>query len=463
MSNATSARTYGQDYVPPQSTPSEHSTPLELDDIQSGVLRPRPTPYVATYIVFRIDDPKAGRDLMRRVSEVVTSAANPTSPLADTWVSVALTYQGLKALGVPQASLDSFSWEFRQGMAARYTDLGDTGESHPDKWEQPLGSSDLHVVLVAVSPDSERLEAALNRARETYRGMSGVTAIWRQDCHALPNEKEPFGFRDGISHPAIEGSGIPGTNPHEKPLKAGEFVLGYQDEMGGTQKTEPEILGRNGTYVVFRKLHQRVAAFRTFVKANSKSAGEEELLAAKMMGRWRSGAPLALCPVHDDPALGADATRNNAFLYEADDPTGLKTPAGSHIRRTNPRDASIAGVARIHRMIRRGTAYGPLLPEGVLDDDGADRGLMFAFVGAHLGRQFEFVQSQWINDGVFIGAGDDKDPVIGSDSNGVNFTLPRKPLRKRFQGIPQFVVTRGGEYCFMPGLRALRWLSELET
>jgi Dyp-type peroxidase family len=293
--------------------------------------------------------------------------------------------------------------------------------------------------------------------------MSGVTAIWRQDCHALPNEKEPFGFRDGISHPAIEGSGIPGTNPLEKPLKAGEFVLGYQDEMGGTQKTEPEILGRNGTYVVFRKLHQRVAAFRKFVKANSKSAGEEELLAAKMMGRWRSGAPLALCPVHDDPALGADATRNNAFLYEADDPAGLKTPAGSHIRRTNPRDASIAGVARIHRMIRRGTAYGPLLPEGVLDDDGADRGLMFAFVGAHLGRQFEFVQSQWINDGVFIGAGGDKDPVIGSDSKGVNFTLPRKPLRKRFQGIPQFVVTRGGEYCYMPGLRALRWLSQLET
>jgi len=114
-------------------------------------------------------------------------------------------------------------------------------------------------------------------------------------------------------------------------------------------------------------------------------------------------------------------------------------------------------------MIRRGTAYGPLLPEGVLEDDGADRGLMFAFVGAHLGRQFEFVQSQWINDSVFIGSGDDKDPVMGSDPQGVNFTLPRKPLRKRFQGIPQFVVTRGGEYCFMPGLRALRWLGELDT
>ncbi len=434
---------------------------LELDDIQSGVLRPRPTPYVATYIAFRIDDPKAGRDLMARVSRVVTSAANPTSPLADTWVSVALTYQGLKALGVPQEALESLSWEFRQGMAARAHELGDTGESAPENWEEPLGSSDLHVVLVAVSPDEERLERALDRARETYRSMSGIKAIWRQNCHALPTETEPFGFRDGISHPAIEGSGIAGSNPQERPLKAGTFVLGYRDELGGVQKTTPEILGRNGTYVVFRKLHQRVAAFRQYLKANSTSAVDEELLAAKMMGRWRSGAPLALCPFHDDPELGSDPRRNNDFLFEADDPTGLKTPGGSHIRRCNPRDAAIAGVARIHRMIRRGTAYGPMLPEGVMVDDGVDRGLMFAFVGAHIGRQFEFVQSQWVNDGIFFGAGDDKDPIVGSGE--INFTLPRKPVRKRLQGIPRFVVTRGGEYCFMPGLRALRWLAELES
>lgn len=438
---------------------TETTTQLELDDIQSGVLRPRPTPYVATYIAFRIDDPKAGRDLMARISRVVTSAANPTSPLADTWVSVALTYQGLKALGVPQEALESLAWEFRQGMAARAHDLGDTGESAPENWEEPLGSSDLHVVLVAVSPDEERLERALDRAREAYRSMSGIKAIWRQNCHALPTETEPFGFRDGISHPAIEGSGIPGSNPKERPLKAGEFVLGYRDELGGVQKTTPEILGRNGTYVVFRKLHQRVAAFRQYLKANSTSAADEELLAAKMMGRWRSGAPLALCPFHDDPELGSDPQRNNNFLFEADDATGLKTPGGSHIRRCNPRDAAIAGVARIHRMIRRGTAYGPMLPEGVMVDDGIDRGLMFAFVGANIGRQFEFVQSQWINDGIFFGAGDDRDPIAGS--NDINFTLPRKPIRKRLQGIPKFVVTRGGEYCFMPGLRALRWLAEL--
>jgi len=436
---------------------------LELDDIQSGVLRPRPTPYAATYIVLRIDDRKTGRELMRRVSTVVTSAANPASPLANTWVSLALSYQGLKALGVAQDSLDSLAWEFQQGMAARANELGDTGESSPENWEQPLGTPDVHVVLVAISPDAQQLESAVDRARKAYQELSGITPIWRQDCHALPTETEPFGFRDGISHPAIEGSGIPGTNPGEQPLKAGEFVLGYRDEMGGIQATRPEVLGRNGTYVVFRKLHQRVAVFRQFLKANSASAEDEELLAAKMMGRWRSGAPLALCPFHDDPELGADRQRNNDFLYEEDDPAGFKTPGGSHIRRTNPRDASIAGVARIHRMIRRGTAYGPPLPEGVLEDDGADRGLMFAFVGAHLGRQFEFVQSQWINDGVFFGADDAKDPIVGSVNGGDSFTVPKRPVRKRLQRLPRFVVTRGGEYCFMPGLRALRWLAELQT
>jgi Dyp-type peroxidase family len=436
---------------------------LELDDIQSGALRPRPAPYVATYIALRIDEAKAGRELMRRVANVVTSAASPTSPLADTWVSVALTHNGFKALGVPREAIDSLSWEFRQGMAARAHDLGDTGESAPEHWEKPLGTGNVHVIIVAVSPDEGRLESVLERARKTYREMSGIEAIWRQNCHALPTETEPFGYRDGISHPAIEGSGIPGSNPSEQPLKAGEFILGYQDEMGGTQKTVPEILGRNGTYVVFRKLQQRVAEFRRFLKSHSNGPEAEELMAAKMMGRWRSGAPLALCPLHDDPALGADPHRNNDFQFQADDAMGFKTPCGSHIRRSNPRDAQIAGMARIHRMIRRGTAYGPLLPEGVLEDDGADRGLMFAFVGANIGRQFEFVQSQWINDGVFFGGGDDRDPITGSPSEASGFTVPRRPVRKRLNGIPQFVVTRGGEYCFMPGMRALRWLSDLQT
>ncbi|MFC6084748.1 Dyp-type peroxidase [Sphaerisporangium aureirubrum] len=435
---------------------------LELDDIQRGVLSPRPTPYAAAYILFRVDERAHGRELMRRVSTVVTSAAGAASPLGETWISVALTCHGLRALGVPREALDTFAWEFRQGMAARATTLGDTGDSDPRNWEPPLGTPDVHVVLVALAPCAARLEAALDRARPAFHALPGVTAIWRQDCHAPPTATEPFGYRDGISHPAVEGSGIAGSNALETPLKAGEFVLGYPDELGGVQTLRPEVLGRNGAYAAFRKLHQRVAAFRRYLKDNATGAGDEELLAAKLMGRWRSGAPLALSPLRDDPALGADPSRNNGFLYERDDPAGFVTPGGCHIRRGNPRDAAVAGEPRLHRMIRRGTAYGPPLPDGVLADDGADRGLMFAFIGAHLARQFEFVQSQWMNDGVFFGAAGTKDPIAGSGEGTGDFTIPRRPLRRRLRGVPRFVVTRGGEYCFMPSLSALRWLGDLD-
>src|SRR5260370_22800049 len=115
-----------------------------------------------------------------------------------------------------------------------------------------------------------------------------------------------------------------------------------------------------------------------------------------MVGRWRSGAPLALSPERDDPALGADPSRNNNFLYHDDDPRGLQCPVGSHIRRANPRDAfkdELMGVNRLHRMIRRGTSYGPPLPDGVLQDAGAERGLVFICVGADLNRQLAFANT----------------------------------------------------------------------
>ncbi len=171
-------------------------------------------------------------------------------------------------------------------MAARAGELGDIGESAPENWEKPLGTADVHVALSALSPDAARLERVITRARKAYDELSGVSVIWHLDCHALPTEKEAFGFKDGISHPAVEGSGIPGSNPMEQPIKAGEFLLGYPNEMGEVSAMpRPEVLGKNGTYVVFRKLHQRVAAFRQYLKANSSSPEEEELLGAKMMGR----------------------------------------------------------------------------------------------------------------------------------------------------------------------------------
>ncbi len=402
--------------------------------------------------------------MLRLLIPHLASAANPTSLDTGAWLSLAFTYQGLKAFGVPQDSLDSFAQEFREGMAARAELLGDVGENSPALWDKPLGTPDVHIVLTALSPDAARRDALIERARKAYPDRAGVELIYRHDAEVLPNAREAFGFRDGISHPAIEGSGIPGTNPQECPLKAGEFVLGYADETGGSAPVpQPDILGRNGTYVAFRKLHQRVAAFRRYVRSQSSSADEAEFLAAKMVGRWRSGAPLALSPERDDPELGADGSRNNDFMYRDDDAKGLRCPFGAHIRRANPRDAfkdEVIGVNRLHRMIRRGTSYGPPLPEGVLDDDGLDRGFVFTFIGAHIKRQFEFVQTQWVNSGTFLGASGETDPLVGPNDGAGEFTVPKRPVRRRLQGLPRFVVTRGGEYGFVPGLRALRWLAD---
>jgi Dyp-type peroxidase family len=437
-------------------------TDLDVHDIQSGVLRHRQTPYAATYLGVRIDDRGDGHELLRRLTPAVASAADATDSASDAWIMVALSYHGLKALGVPEASLDSFSPAFRQGMAARADELGDLAENAPEHWEKPLGTSDFHLAIAATASDQPRLERVLERASEAHRELPGVHVIFRQDCAQLPSRREHFGYTDGIGQPAIEGSGLTGSNPQEAPIKAGEFVLGYRDEAGRLPPMpKPDVLGRNGSYVAFRKLYQDVAAFRRYLAAHSTSAADEERLAAKMVGRWRSGAPLARAPDRDDPDLAADPERNNDFLYYDDDPKGFKTPPGAHIRRVNPRDEFKHEAVRVnrHRVLRRGNSYGPPLPEGRLEDDGVERGIVFIFVGADLERQFEFVQSEWINQGTFIGAPDEKDALTGVNDGTGRLTIPKQPIRQRIGELPQFVVNRGGEYLFAPGLRALEWLA----
>ncbi|RKQ93038.1 Dyp-type peroxidase family [Solirubrobacter pauli] len=438
-------------------------TSLELGDIQRGVLQSRPSPYAGTYLLLRIRDRDAGRTLIERLLPHVASAAGPAP--GDASLSVAFTYAGLRALGVGEDSLASFAPEFREGMAARAAHLGDRGDSAPEHWEAPLGTSAVHVALAVLARDEQHLDELRVRARRAHEQLPGVEVVWRQDCYQLPNERTSFGFKDGIGQPAIEGSGIPSTNPHEPPIKAGEFVLGYPDESGGfAPMPTPELLGRNGTYMVFRKLRTRVAAYRQYLRAKARTREEEAALGAKIVGRWPSGAPLSLAPDRDDPALGQDDARNNAFGY-GDDLRGFKCPAGAHARRANPRDAldgeGLVDV-RLHRMIRRGTSYGPMLGAGELEDDGIERGIVFVFLGTRIDRQFEFVKTQWLNDGVFIGAPEERDPLTGPNQGWERFTIPHRPIRRRLDALPPFVVTRGGEYCFVPGLRALHWLAEGE-
>jgi Dyp-type peroxidase family len=349
---------------------------LEVSDIQATVLRPRPSPYKGEYVILRIDDAGQGREMLRRIIPHVARADDWWTPTLPGWLGIAFTYQGLKALGVPRASLDSFPPEFREGMAARASILNDVGKNAPENWEYPFGTPDTHVALAIFSKNEESLEMVLQRAQQSHHDLPQISVVYRLTFSELPDGRNPFGFRDGLHNPQVEASGAPVRSGSGAPITAGEFILGYPDELGeAATSPEPEVLRRNGTFVAFRKFYTNVAAFRKYLHEQASSPEEEELIAAKMVGRWRSGAPLVLAPEHDNPALGADANRNNEFSYK-DDTQGLKCPFSAHIRRVNSRDAlkNDLVAVNLHHFLRRGTNYGPPLPKGVLEDDGAERG-----------------------------------------------------------------------------------------
>ena len=316
-------------------------------------------------------------------------------------------------------------------------------------------------------PTPRGWRAWLERARRAHEELAGVEVIWRQDCYQLPTGRTSFGFKDGIGQPAVEGSGIPGTNPDERPIKAGEFILGYPDETGsvGPMPT-PEVLGRNGTYLVFRKLHTRVAAYRQYLRAKAASREEEALLGAKMVGRWQSGAPLALCPEQDDPASRRGSRpeqplrlrRRSARIQM---PRRRACPAREPPRRARSRDERRTSACTACSGAARATAR--CSPTASWRTTALTAASSSSSSGAHPKRQFEFVKTQWLNDGIFIGAPGEKDPLAGANDGTGTFTIPQRPIRRRLQSLPPFVITRGGEYCFAPGLRALRWLAELDT
>jgi Dyp-type peroxidase family len=434
---------------------------LELEQIQGTVLRNRPMPYVGAYLLFTIDDPGQAQTLLRRLVPHVTSAADWRNPDDEAWINVVFTHDGLRRVGVAADTLAGFPREFREPMRRRGTFLGDVDESDPAHWDMPEGGT-FHVGLLLMAPDQAAFEEKLAIGNAALAGLEHVRQVSRLDISTPANHREHFGFVDGISRPFIEGEGGTPKPGQGEPVPAGEFILGYVNEFGSIATGPgPEPFWRNGTYLSIRKLHQKVALFRRFLADNARDPDGEELLAAKMIGRWRSGCPLALSPQHDKPELTDNPMLNNAFAYHDDDPQGLKTPVGAHIRRVNPRDSLEDSLTdtRLHRLLRRGAVYGPMLPEGVMDDDGISRGSMLAFVNADPARQFEFVQSQWVNDGNFIAAGRAKDPMAGNHGGDGEFRYAAKPVRRHLTGLPTFVTTKGGENVFLPSIRCLEGLA----
>lgn len=434
---------------------------LELEDIQAMVLRERPEPYLGTHVLLHVDEAEGGREVLRRLRPHIGSAADWASS-SEAWISVALTYPGLVALDIPEDSLQSFPEAFRQGMAKRADILRDHGPNSPENWDKPYGTGDAHIAVSIFADDEDKWKRTLQTAREQYDDLSGVSILASHDFGAQPGSRNPLGFRDLISQPAIEGSGVDPLPGQGRAIKAGEFILGYPSESGELlAMPTPDILGKNGTFLGIRKYQSLVGTFNRFLRDHADSEDEREHLAAKLFGRWRSGAPLILSPDGDDPAIGESPERNNDFTYQHD-VAGLCVPKGAHMRRLNPRDTDMALLTdvNIHRIIRRSTTFGKPYEKdatGILEDK-VDRGLHFIFMSARAMETLEFLQREWVNDGNFMDLGKERDPIIGLQPDDAIFTVPKKPVRERVHGMKTFNVLKGGEYMFVPSLSALEWL-----
>ncbi|MDQ6745572.1 MAG: Dyp-type peroxidase [Actinomycetota bacterium] len=443
-------------------------TGLDLDRIQGFVVRGYRLPF-ARYMFLRIDDlAKAGTWIAEITEHVLT--ATPWSEKPESGVNIAFTFSGLRVLQLSDASLAGFPEAFRQGSAARAELLGDIGASAPANWEGGLDTSDIHILVMTSAIHRDALDEHDRRLRAGIERHGGLSVIHDEMAAALPGGVEHFGYTDGFAQPAIEGSGVPslpGQGARVKdgwrPIRAGEFILGYLDEEGVLPAAPPPSeLSVNGSYLAYRKLHQDVAAFRTRLTESARLyPGGEELLAAKIVGRWRDGTPLDLSPDRPDPGIVADERRNNAFDY-GDDADGRRCPIGAHVRRVNPRQSLPfdGKLVNRHLIVRRGIPYGEPLPPGAADDQ-ADRGVIFMCLQASIERQFEFVQSQWLNRGNAFALGDDQDVLLGPQDG-------RAPKKMTIPGSPPFllgplervVTVKGSEYFFVPGINGLHFLAK---
>ncbi len=453
---------------------------IDLADVQGDILRAYGNAYDCTsYAFVKIDcEPAQARAWFAGLLDHVTTAQPWRDGKPLTTLNVAVTANGLRALGVSEELVGTFASEFRAGMASRAELLGDGGASAPARWERGFGRGDAHVLLTINAQETADHRRALSKMNGAMKD-AGVRVLRRQEAQLLDGAREHFGFADGFSQPAIAGAtddklrggGIPEKHGGWRALQPGEFILGYPDEdtlVDRAKRLPPapaDPLGAGGTYMVWRKLHQDVALWRrTIRRAAARYEGGEEMLAAKVVGRWHNGAPLVTYPNRAGISFDPTDPAANDFRY-GDDLAGLRCPLGAHIRRSNPRDAlGHDGVLSMrHRMIRRGMPYGRPLPADAIEDDGADRGLVFVSFQASIARQFEGVQGPWLADGNIFGLGHDTDFLLGDASgarvHGAKMTIQGK--RPYFLA-PQenLVTTRGGEYLFVPGMTALRAIAD---
>jgi Dyp-type peroxidase family len=464
-------------------------------------------PFGACLVITLSDQPARCRAWLRQMEPHITYGDGRHK-----WaLAFGLSTTGFDKLGVPVEDLDTFPPVFRNGMKApwRSVALGDVAGNAPEHWYWGGSKRQADAVLLIFAESQDELAKNRDEVCAWVTG-EGQTVAYEIKMDARPADgppmHEPFGFADGISQPVL--SGTPRARDGRNPLHAmepGEFVLGHLDNSGHYPATPtvradldprhllaetpeplptdpPTIvgggsdgcrdLGRNGTYLVVRQLEQDVAAFEAWLdraaveqrdtplgRQAADDAARKELIAAKLMGRWRDGASLVR---HSHPALpGQTRKPDNQFLYGREDPQGLACPFGAHTRRANPRDSldptspQAVTITNRHRILRVGRSYS----EG---DQEIKRGTLFMCLNSDIERQFEFLQQTWVLGRSFQALEDEKDPFNGRSPSGEKvFTVPTRDGPVTLRNLCDFVQVRGGGYFFMPARRTMRFLASM--
>ena len=469
---------------------SNESNGFDQADVQGWVLRGYHRERVR-HVVLRVKNRERARQWIgatvsgdERAAPQIQTAV-PWDEKPPTMFNIAFTADGLEALGIDTEAA-GFPEAFREGMAARHIKIGDVGESAPDRWidayrpPEKGGRSSVHVVAT-IHADHEH-EAEL-RAVNARIPSDAFEELHSHDGVALRKDRVHFGYRDGISQPRFEEVPQKECSPDRQPFAPlGVALLGYATPFETLRWRVPTDVGHNGSFNAFRILRQLTSEFDQYLEdaaeqlkahpavgalfpdgweghwpdGTTTDEALPQIVAAKLLGRWQNGNSLETDPIGPGDEFRPPCERSD-FDYD-DDYEGERCPIGSHVRRNNPRGATIVQRYANHtrRIIRRGMPYGP--PDG-----SGESGLLGNFIGASLSAQFEALQNDWMNVGLLdprvTGT---NDPILGAnDEMYSRFTFPVGDDIVTLRGFPRFVITRGGAYTFIPGIAALRKIGEM--
>ena len=385
-----------------------------------------------------------------------------------TWVGVSITAHGLGVLSpsgsqsVGQPGWDPAVAKFLAG-AITAPDIPAQGPESAATWLfGGPGTQLIDLVVVVGSDSAEGLAGALAEL-SVMAGTHKVLTVFEQPGATLPGRgrgHEHFGFKDGISQPHVMGfdppnpAGAPAQSP---PLiETGEFLLGYPGHDGHQRPVPPWMF--DGSFLVVRRLAQDVPGFWGQASALAKDLNPDpgaEALAARLVGRWKDGTPVAEAP-NADPRVGPDETADNDFDF-SNDIAGAATPLFAHIRKINPRNGTTPGLNAVgaRRIIRRGIPFGEPFDPSLGRDHGPDspRGLVFACYQASIGDQFEFLQNSWADQTAFPQANAGPDPVIGPAGTCPLSQGGGNPVAL---SVGRFITLEGALYAFTPSIPTLQ-------